>query len=64
VPFTAQCFCKQHSGSARVVRIGDAGHISAASHLDSWLACVTASEAKEVSSKENCVVSACSHFNF
>lgn len=35
VPFTAQRFCKQHSGSAKVVEIGDVGNISAASHLDS-----------------------------
>ena len=48
MPFTAQRFCKKKSDSARVVRIGDVGNISATSHLVPRLACVSSSEAKEV----------------
>jgi hypothetical protein len=50
VPFTAQYFCNQNSGSATVVRIGDVGIIGATSHSDSCLACVSSSKAKEVGS--------------
>jgi hypothetical protein len=63
VPSTAQCFREQRSGSARDVRIGDVGRISATAHLDSCLAGVAASEAKEVDTYDHCVVCGCSHSN-